>query len=137
EFETRWRTLEYDRLSHQGSTVAPPLDLPDALPRKVYGRNGRGRHAAFLFSSPYRVRTWRDGVEATYVVSQGGVTQPIHVSDPVIIHDVEGHGTEISGLSVLPSALSAEDARAILSTRFLMDPSFEVTVDSVKVSFDD
>jgi hypothetical protein len=137
EFETRWRTLEYDRLSHQGGTVAPPSDLHGALPRKVYGRNGRGRHAAFLFSSPYRVRTWRDGIEAAYVVSQGGVTQPIHVSDPVIIQDVAGHGTEISAFSVIPSPLSADDARAILSTRFLMDPSFEVTVDSVKVSFDD
>lgn len=137
EFETRWRTLEYDRLSHQGSTVAPPPGLAGALPRNVYGRNGRGRHAAFLFSSPYQVRTWRDGIEATYVVSQGGVTQPIHVSDPVIVEGVEGHGTEISGLSVIPSPLDAEDARAILSTRFLMDPSFQVAVDGVKVSFDD
>lgn len=137
EFETRWRTLEYDRISHQGGLVQPPHELTGALPRKVYGRNGRGRHAAFLFSSPYRVRTWKDGTEATYLVSQGGVTQPIQVSEPVLINGVEGHGTEISGTSPISSSLTADDARSILSTRFLMDPSFEVAVDGVKVSFDD
>ena len=137
EFETRWRTLEYDRISHQGGLVQPPPELSGALPRKVYGRNGRGRHAAFLFSSPYRVRTWKDGVEASYLVSQGGVTQPIQVSEPVLVNDLVGHGTEISGTSVIASSLTADDARSILSTRFLMDPSFEVAVDGVKVSFDD
>lgn len=137
EFETRWRTLEYDRLTHQGGIVEPPSELRGAQPRKVYGRNGRGRHAAFLFSSPYRVRTWRDGVEATYVVSQGGVTHPIQISEPVIVGGATGHGTEISGMGLVGSSLGAADARAILSTRFLMDPAFEVRVDGVKVSFDD
>jgi len=59
------------------------------------------------------------------------------VSEPVLIKGVEGHGTEISGTSPISSSLTADDARSILSTRFLMDPSFEVAVDGVKVSFDD
>jgi len=58
EFEIRWRTLDYNRLSYQGATVMPPEGVQGG-PRPVYGRNGKGRHAAFYFSSPYRVRTGR------------------------------------------------------------------------------
>src|SRR5262245_52748503 len=79
EFVMRWRTLEYNRATYQGVVVNPPPELKGALPRAVYGRNGRGRHAAFLFSSPYRVRTWRDGREVTYQVSQGK-TSPIEIA---------------------------------------------------------
>jgi hypothetical protein len=64
ELEVRWRTLDYDRLSNQGPMSVPPPDLAGSLPRVVYGRNGKGRHAAFLFSSPYHVSTWRDGLGA-------------------------------------------------------------------------
>src|SRR5215472_7653801 len=49
EFEVRWRTLDYDRVLHQGAFVAPPPGV-DGLPRPVYGRNGKGRLAGFLFS---------------------------------------------------------------------------------------
>jgi len=41
-------------------------------PREAYGRNGKGRQAAFRFGDPYRVRTWRDGVEVVFEVRRGG-----------------------------------------------------------------
>jgi hypothetical protein len=37
EFEVRWRTLDYDRVLHQGLLVQPPPGLT-GLPRPVYGR---------------------------------------------------------------------------------------------------
>ncbi len=136
EFEVRWRTLDYDRLSRQGPLALPPPDLPGALPRPVYGRNGKGRHAAFLFSSPYRVRTWRDGIEATYLVSQG-TKDPIEVEQVSLKHDVEGHGTQIFATHIIESPLSPAEARSILSTRYLSNPAFAVSVDGIRVTFND
>ena len=137
DFAIRWRTLEYDRIAAQGDTVHPPPGLPEAQPRKVYGRNGRGRHAAFYFSSPYKVRTWRDKRETTFLVSQGA-TNPIEILkvDDRIVQEGQ-HGTEIIGTQPMISSLSADDVRGILSTRFLMDPSFSVSVNGVRVSFSD
>lgn len=136
EFEERWRTLEYNRLVHQGEESQPPADLVGANPRPVYGRNGRGRHAAFFFSSPYRVRTWKDGTEATYLVSQGK-RNPIEISRENLRQTDEIHGTEIAATLLVSSTLTPPDVRAILSTRFLMDPSFSVSVDGIRVTFDD
>ncbi|CAO3448754.1 ATP-binding protein [Azospirillum largimobile] len=136
QFEVRWRTLDYDRISYQGAFEDPPADLPAALPRPVYGRNGKGRHAAFLFSSPYRVRTWRDGVEATYLVSQGK-QNPIEVLLESRRDGIRGHGTEINGIHLVPCSFTAGDVRALLSTRFLTNPEFAVFVDGVRVGFSD
>lgn len=136
QFEVRWRTLDYDRISYQGAFEDPPADLPAALPRPVYGRNGKGRHAAFLFSSPYRVRTWRDGVEATYLVSQGK-QNPIEVLLESRRDGIQGHGTEINGIHLVPCSFTAGDVRALLSTRFLTNPEFAVFVDGVRVGFSD
>lgn len=135
EFEIRWRTLDYDRFSHQGPVSLPPPDLAGALPRTVYGRNGKGRHAAFLFSTPYRVRTWRDDIEATYLVSQGR-TNPIEIVQEQI-RKAPGHGTELSGIHIVESSLTAADARSVLSTRYLSNPAFVVSVNGVLVTFGD
>lgn len=135
EFEVRWRTLDYDRVLHQGQLVQPPPGLT-GLPRPVYGRNGKGRLAAFLFSTPYRVRTWRDGKEATYLVSQGRV-DPIRFELERIREGIAGHGTEISGVHVVPTALAPHDARSLLSTRFLTNPAFRVSVNGILVTFGD
>jgi hypothetical protein len=135
EFELRWRTLDYDRVLHQGE-LALPLPGMDGLPRPVYGRNGKGRLAGFLFSSPYRVRTWRDGTEATYLVSQG-LTDPIKFELEHVRENVPEHGTEISAVHVVPTHLMPHDARAVLSTRFLTNPAFRVSVDGVPVAFSD
>jgi len=78
EFLRRWRTIDYNRLEHQGAVVSPPDELENAPDRLAYGQNGRGRHAAFLFSSPYQVRTWKNGKEFTFLVSQG-TKNPIEV----------------------------------------------------------
>lgn len=136
EFSKRWRTLDYDRSTHQGVTADPPQGLANARARRVYGNNGRGRHAAFHFSSPYRVITTKDGIRCVFEVSQG-TANPIEVE---LLEQSEGdypNGTEIAALRAVASTLSSEDVRSVLSTRFLLDPRFSVDVDGIAVTFDD
>lgn len=136
QFMLRWRTLEYNRHEHQGGTVKPPLGSRASGERRVFGRNGKGRHAAFLFSVPYKVRTWRDGVENTFVVGQSA-TKPLLVELVETKQGVSGTGTEILATRVQPVNVTPEAARAHLSTRFLVDPQFDVSIDGVKITFDD
>nr|WP_205920648.1 ATP-binding protein [Rhizobium leguminosarum] len=136
QFERRWKTLDYNRLADEGNRSAPPLDLASALPRKPYGRNGKGRHAAFKFSDPYMVRTWRDGIETTYEVRRG-TTQPFDVTIISSRENVPGHGTEITATDSEGVAMDADTAREIIGTRFLTDPNFVVSVDGTLVTFDD
>lgn len=135
-FERRWRKLDYNRIVEEGDEVTPPPELEGARARKAYGRNGRGRHAAFRFSDPYRVRTWRDGVEVIYEVRRGAS----HAFEIMLVarrDGVEGHGTEISATAVKQVGIEAEAARQIIGTRFLADPGFVVTFDGTRVTFDD
>lgn len=136
-FERRWGKLDYDRIGAQGNVVQPPAELAGAPSRRVYGRNGRGRHGAFRFGDPYRVRTWRDGREATYEVKRGTGATPFDIDLISEKQGVLGHGTSISGSADAVVVTSAEDARQIIGSRFLSDPDFRVWIDGEIVTFDD
>jgi hypothetical protein len=136
EFEKRWMKIDYNRVVEEGTTVDPPKELKDFAARRTYGRNGRGRHAAFRFSDPYRIRTWCDGTEVEYEVRRG-VSQPFAIRRLGIRKDVDGHGTEVTATARSDVAMTAGDAREVLGTRFLADPNFTVYVDGTKVSFGD
>lgn len=136
-FERRWSKLDYNRDIEQGGWQTPPDDLEGYQSRKVYGRNGRGRHAAFRFSDPYTVTTWRDGVELTYEVRRGGV-QPFEISLIDRVENVDGHGTLILATEMSSvNGMTVEDIREIIGVRFLADPNFKVSVDGIVVSFED
>ena len=66
-----------------------------------------------------------------------GENNPIEIELLDQREGAEGHGTEIVGESVIPSNLTADDVRGLLSTRFLLDPSFAVSVDGIRVTFED
>nr|WP_172691450.1 ATP-binding protein [Agrobacterium tumefaciens]ASK44392.1 ATP-binding protein [Agrobacterium tumefaciens] len=136
QFERRWKTLDYNRLIEEGNKSSPPAELSSSPPRNPYGRNGKGRHAAFKFSDPYRVRTWRDGDETTYEIRRS-TTQPFDVKVVSSREGVEGHGTEISATTSDGVAMDADTAREIIGTRFLADPNFVVSLDGTLVTFDD
>jgi len=136
QFERRWKTLDYNRLTEEGSKSTPPDDMKGASPRSPYGRNGKGRHAAFKFSNPYRVRTWRDGVETIFEVERG-TAQPFNTKVISTRSGIVGHGTEISATASDGISLEANAAREIIGTRFLADPNFVVSVDGTLVTFDD
>lgn len=136
QFERRWKTLDYNRLLEEGNKSAPPAEMSSSPPRNPYGRNGKGRHAAFKFSDPYRVRTWRDGEETIYEVRRG-TKQPFDVKIVSSRTGVEGHGTEIKATTSDGVAMDADTAREIIGTRFLADPNFVVSLDGTLVTFDD
>lgn len=135
-FERRWWKIDYNRRVEEGTRVEPPKELETFGPRKAYGRNGRGRHAAFRFSDPYLVRTWRDGIEVTYEVRRG-TTQPFDIRLVSTREGVEGHGTVISATSSEGVSMTAEEGREIIGTRFLADPNFKVSIDGTRITFDD
>jgi len=136
QFQTRWKTLDYNRLREEGAESAPPPELSDLRPRPAYGRNGKGRHAAFRFGQAYRVRTWCEGVSVTFEVRRG-VTQPFTIERIAREVDVTGHGTEISAINLQPVMMTPDEVREVIGTRFLADPNFTVTVNGTRVTFDD
>ncbi|WP_342362320.1 ATP-binding protein [Terrarubrum flagellatum] len=135
EFEARWSTLDYDRLKHDGAQSTPPADLAGMPPRQVYGRNGRGRHAAFCFGESYQLTTWRDGEYQRYLVEQT-ITQPISWR---LINSGKhaGHGTEIVAIKPSQINVSQDQVREAIGMRFLLDPNFVVAVNGTEVSFED
>jgi hypothetical protein len=135
-FEARWRELDYNRMKHEAGKVDPPEELSGLPPRVPYGRNGRGRHAAFRFSDPYRVTTWRDGVEAVYQVRRSS-NEAFTITQLNKRDGAEGHGTTIAGAEVADIRTSPEDVRELIGTRFLADPNFQVAVNGVSVTFED
>lgn len=136
QFLRRWGTIDYNKLAEEGPVSEPPADLAGLSPRKPYGRNGRGRHAAFRFGDPYHIRTWRDGQEITYAVKRGK-TAPFDLMALSVRNGVAGHGTEISAPDGLGVGMTAAAVREALGTRFLSDPQFVVTVNGEAVTFGD
>ncbi len=130
EFEQRWRMLDYDRREHQPATV-----LVRGRTRPVFGRNGRGRHAAFLFGSAYDVTTWRDGKCHTFHVSRGD-DSPLKFARRGRATARGESGTIITVEKPVPVKLSVEEARSQIGARFLHDPAFQVFVNGDRVEFD-
>ena len=115
---------------------SPPPERKGLPSRRTYGRNGRGRHAAFRFSDPYIVRTWRDGTELTYEVRRGS-SAPFEIKLLKQVDGIAGHGTEVKATSPGGVTMTAEEARAVIGLRFLADPNFKVALDGATVTFDD
>ena len=134
DFEARWDYLDYNRIEHQGKWTAPPPDV-QGRERRVFGRNGRGRHAAFHFGPRYFVTTWRDGNEEQFVVARD-IAAPLKWNH---VHTASrpGHGTAIVVEDTTPVRLDAVNARAVLGARFLSDPGFVVRVNGEAVRFED
>jgi hypothetical protein len=131
EFEKRWRTLKYDRVTEQGTDVAFPSGVPDKK-RTAFGHNGKGRFSPFCFADDYRVETWKDGHCTTALVqlTVGGPSPfrwRVESEKPK-----SGHGTCISTVArrrILPSQSVCE----LIGFKFAVDPSFVVTVNSQPV----
>lgn len=136
EFEHRWGTLDYNRSERQGHVVAPPPELAHLSPRHAYGRNGRGRHAAFHFGAEYRVKTRKAGEESLYRVYRAD-EKPFDWERLSSVEGLSGHGTEITSASLIDPVIGASAAREIIGTRFLFDPHFTVSVDGKPVTFED
>lgn len=137
EFLHIWRTMSYDRIIRSGTTVKPPPDV-QGLPRHVFGKNGKGRFASFLFSSEYLISSQKNGEKFTCRVYRTP-EKPLVIEELEFIDkDVQGHGTEIKGIGIIPRLMLTEDqARESIGSRFLANPAFRVFLNGSQVSFKD
>lgn len=135
QFEQRWGVFDYNRVAAEGEYVSPPQELAKLPKRRVYGRNGRGRHGGFAFSNPYEIVTESSGEKVTYLVSRGG-DRPFNW-ELIKREPSYGHGVEIKAVEATRLRLNASDIRQVIGSRFLTDPSFQVFVDGQLVTFDD
>lgn len=134
EFYRRWGTLSYDRTKFQSQLVSVAVGN-NIRTRRVYGRNGIGRFAAFCFGPEYTVATRKAGQAHRFRVKKGK-TRPLE------FELLDKSATEITGTIVhVPRTaggiLSADTIRTELGRRFLTDPSFQVAVNGVLIDFDD
>lgn len=135
-FEKRFRTLAYNRATHQGIYAEIPKDNVNISKRPVFGRNGKGRFAGFSFGESFFVRTWKDGHENMFKVF-------IDKDNALAFQKVgetknkDGHGTEIYIDKAIKPFLSDAQIRIEISMRFMTDPHFELSVNNVLVTFSD
>jgi hypothetical protein len=132
EFLRRWQTMAYNRLVEQGPTTAI-VGMPGRPLRRVYGRNGVGRFAAFCFGDSYELTTSRDGTEVRYHISKSE-----HADRPfekVLLSEKasQNTGTQIAVKHCRPLPVSEDHIRAELAMRFLADPDFRVYVNERQV----
>lgn len=133
ELLIRWRTLAYDRIKNQGSSVTVLTK-----PRTVFGKNGVGRFAGFCFGESYYVSSRKNGENACYEVQQGYGDYPFKlVAAKENSTDKKPNGTSIYVKTLSPSNISEEQIRSEIGMRFLTDPNFACYVNGTKVQFTD
>lgn len=137
EFRYIWRTIAYNRIAAHGPTSTPPADVL-GQPRMVFGKNGKGRFAAFCFAQEYVVHSVRDG-QAFECRVRRTPTDPLVLEELLFTPSgVDGHGTTIRGTGEIPRRLFTEErARELIGSRFLANPSFKVSIGGRQITFGD
>lgn len=131
EFYHRWMKLGYKRIKHQGSQVIFPEDF-DVTPRKVYGRNGIGRHSLFCFSDVYQVESWKNGTAWSFEIGLSHGNEPFKVLSERS-YPKDGHGTRLE-VVVNKNLPPRDEISEILAARFLYDPQFKVFINESLLS---
>lgn len=129
EFETIWTELNYNRIKNQGHTISLPSD--EIKLRKVYGRNGKGRHSLFCFSNSYLVETCKSGKSSKFKVTRTVGKTPYEILFQEE-KNCENHGTKIF-CEIVKNHLPVDIVRELLGSKFIADPSFEIFVNSQKI----
>ena len=135
EFRKRWPELSYNRLEEQGPKVVFP-DGNARSTRKAFGRNGLGRHAMFVFNATYRIRTWQGGKALEATVTKLSGERPLDVTIQATDLATEGHGTELS-VQANDSLLPSDEIAKYLTSRFIADPSFTVSINDAVLTMQD
>ncbi len=138
EFQERWLTYSYDRSKKQGFFVEVIYN-GEVHKRRVFGKNGRGRHAAFCFNFSYQVETkTKDNDKSNrYKVIKSFKDIPINVTKIETKNIIQNQGTGIFVEKSQNIEIPEKNIIDELGTRFLFDPTFEVYVNNHKVSFRD
>ena len=134
EFNTRFRTLAYNRHREQGSYAQIPLDHKFLVgKRPTFGRNGKGRLSGFAFGEFFQVRTWKNKKEITYKVYPDNTN--ILAFRKLDEKDREGHGTEVYVKNAIKPNIDFESIKIEIGMRFMTDPHFEVIINGEKITF--
>ena len=59
QFQSRFMKFGYRRTNQQGTLAEIPPDNDQIKNRPAFGRNAKGKFAAFFFGKKFFVRTWR------------------------------------------------------------------------------
>lgn len=96
DFKTRWLTFSYDRAKTQGLEVEVIYN-GNKTKRTVFGKNGRGRHAAFCFNFSYEVETKTKKNKRTncYKITKGMQDKPIKVDKIDSKNIIKNQGTGV------------------------------------------
>ncbi len=139
EFNECWKTLAYDRLKRRGSQVVFPSDSTKGLHRIAFGRNGIGRHGLLCFGDSYTIisKSSETSEEIGFRISLGTgeyplVFEKIDVTEPLI----GKHGTRLT-VQVERNSPRSKSILRSLSTRFLYDPQFSISVNGESASLED
>jgi len=133
QFLSRWMKLGYNRLKHQGKNVLFPEGISGA--RIAYGRNGIGRHGLLCFNREYKVITESSGMKSTFVISTNDTKHPFSVKDSQFeISKKHGTRLEVIVQQNLPKPSRILD---IISSRFLHDPTFTVSINRQTVALEE
>jgi hypothetical protein len=137
DFQTIWNTIDYNRVEHQGVLVSPPEGV-SGLARTAFGKNGKGRFAAFCFAEAYELESVSEGEHFRCLVTRDG-PKPFKVEAlEVFPAGARGHGLTIRGVGEMRQIRFPEaDARDFLASRFLANPSFHVYLNGRLITFKD
>lgn len=137
-FQRIWNKLHYNRKDDIGLDVRFPEKLNHLSPRKVYGKNGKGRFSAFTFGNEYKVTTKNNGKKCIFLISRFQDNHPFKIAkiDECTI-DINESGLEIEVKECKSISIDEESIRAEIGLRFLTDTSFKVTLNNSPIKFGD
>lgn len=132
DFSKYWGTFNYNRKRYQDSVV--PI-TGSTHKRRVYGKNGKGRHSLFCFSDEYYVETWKNGLKTKFLVKKTfDKPQPYEME---LIgeenYDSKIHGTKIY-CNINRRYLSIDAVEDLVGSKFIVDPDFEVYLNGSRVN---
>ena len=135
EFRTRWMTLAYNRLSHQGRYADCPPGRESAK-RTAFGRNGVGRHGMLCFADAYEVDIRKDRRRIRVVVRISAGEYPIQAEFGSTKSTNLKSGTRIRA-RVQFHLPDSDRVRQVISARFMQDPNFQIFVNGERLSLID
>jgi hypothetical protein len=133
ELLVRWQTLSFDRRRNIGKEVVFPLEVEPKPQRSLFGKSGKGRHAAFCFAPEYALETWRsDSLTIATVTETKTAQTPFSVL--VVGKDQRvGHGTRLSA-KLTRNLIPEQTVLDAIGSKFLIDPSFKISVNNQPVN---
>lgn len=133
EFSQRWGQFNYNRRRTQPSSVKIP---GIAKERKVYGKNGKGRHSLFCFSDVYRVETCKNGERSVFDVKRGKGGEKPYSIEVIEQTNFNENGTKIS-CKIDKNYRKYSDIKELIGTKFSTEPNFEIFINNEKIELEE